>query len=218
VYMLNYDEEYVLTFPSAYARGILWGTLLMELGGTVSIKCEKTDMRVEIEFKTKGFFGGEYNVVAGKIMHKKKTLYTFHGKWDKQLHGKNVKDKKEEVFWDPYGEMAKTGLKMDVRELEEQESYESRNLWHKVSLALIANDQETATDEKFIIEDTQRRAVKDREEQDITYEPRHFEKDENDAWVYKHFDLTKWDEKQCEELEEFEENGVIASRPKKKEE
>jgi len=53
VYMLNYDEEYTLTFPTAYARGILWGTLLMELGGTVYIKCEKTGMKSEIEFKTK---------------------------------------------------------------------------------------------------------------------------------------------------------------------
>jgi len=44
VYMLEYDETYVLTFPSAYARGILWGTLLMELGGTVSIKCEQSEM------------------------------------------------------------------------------------------------------------------------------------------------------------------------------
>jgi oxysterol-binding protein-related protein 8 len=57
-YMLNYVEEYILTFPSAYARGILWGTLLMELGGTVSIKCEKTGMKSEIEFKTKVVYPG----------------------------------------------------------------------------------------------------------------------------------------------------------------
>jgi len=79
VYMLNYDEEYTLTFPSVYGRGILWGTLLMELGGNVTIKCEKSDMRTEIEFKTKGFFSVDYNLVAGKIFHKKKkdTLYIY---------------------------------------------------------------------------------------------------------------------------------------------
>lgn len=217
VYMMHYDEEYILTFPTAYARGILWGTLLMELGGTVTIKCPQTEMKAEIDFKTKGFFGGDYNVVSGKIMHKKKTLYTFQGKWDKQLTGKGAKDKKEEIFWDPYGDMAKTGkgLKMQVRPLEEQEPYESRNLWHKVSLALMANDQETATDEKFIIEDAQRRAVKEREEQCVTYEPRFFKKNEQGKWIYKYFDLTKWGPKEVNELEEFEDNGVIATRPKK---
>lgn len=44
-------------------------------------------------FVLKGYFGGEYNAVVGKIMHKKKTLYTFSGKWDKQLVGKDLRDK-----------------------------------------------------------------------------------------------------------------------------
>jgi len=214
VYMLNYDEVYTLTFPTAYARGILWGTLLMELGGTVHIKCEKTEMKSEIEFKTKGYFGGEYNAVAGKIMHKKKTLYTFSGKWDKQLTGKDLRDKNEEVFWDPYGDMAVSGLKMQVRSLEDQEPHESRRLWHKVSLGLLANDQTVATDEKFAIEDAQRKAVREREEKGIKYEPRHFRLDDNNQWVYKHFNLDKWGKNECEELEEYEENGVIAIRKK----
>lgn len=69
-------ESYTITFPTAYARGslasifallvreetellfclrtgILWGTLLMEMGGTVYITCEKTGLQSEIEFKTK---------------------------------------------------------------------------------------------------------------------------------------------------------------------
>ena len=36
-------------------------------------------------------------------------------------------------------------------------------LWHKVSLGLQANDQTVATDEKFTIEDAQRKAVRERE-------------------------------------------------------
>jgi len=217
VYCLNYDEEYTMTFPTAFARGILWGTLLMELGGTVIIKCEKTDMKTEIEFKTKGFWGGDYNLVAGKIMHKKKTLYNFTGKWDKQLHGKGHKDKKEELFWDPHSDMAASGLDMQVRSIDEQENYESRRLWQKVSTALIANDQETATDEKFTIEDAQRRAVKDREEKNITYTPRHFKYDEEkQQWIYNHFNLDKWGASEIDTLEEHEDDGVIAIRNKEK--
>lgn len=212
VRMLNYDEEYTLTFPNVYARGILWGTLLMELGGNVVIKCDKTEMRTEIEFKTKGFFGGEYNAVAGKIYHKKKVLYTFTGKWDKELVGKNAKDKKEEVFWNPYGDMAQSNLKMIVRPLEQQERTESRRMWNKVSLALRANDQETATDEKFAIEEAQRRAAREREEDGIIYEPKFFKKDENGQWVYKYFNVDKWSPDEDED--EYEEEGIIKLKKK----
>jgi len=60
-------------------------------------------------------------------------------------------------------------------------------LWHKVSLGLQANDQTVATDEKFIIEDAQRKAVREREEKGIAYEPRFFKKDDTNQWIYKHF-------------------------------
>jgi len=172
-------------------------------------------MKTEIEFKTKPFFGGDYNLVAGKIMHKKKILFTFNGKWDKQLFGKGHKHKKEELFWDPYGDMASSNLKMNVRPLEQQEDYESRKLWRKVSLALMANDQETATDEKFTIEEAQREAVKDREESGITYEPRYF-RNEDGEWIYKHFNLDKWTAEDIDKYEEYEEDGVIAIREKSK--
>jgi len=147
-------------------------------------------------------------------MHKKKTLYTFSGKWDKQLNGKDLRDKKEEVFWDPHGDMAVSGLKMIVRPLEGQEPFESRRLWHKVSLGLLANDQTVATDEKCIIEDAQRKAVREREEKGESYEPRFFKKDDKNQWTYKWFNLEKWGKKECEELEEVEEGGIITNREK----
>lgn len=50
--LLDYDEEYILTFPSAYGRSILtvpW----FEMGGAVSINCPKTGYCSNIEFLTK---------------------------------------------------------------------------------------------------------------------------------------------------------------------
>ena len=38
---------------SFYSQGILIGTLTMELGGVVTINCEKTGYKAEIEFKLK---------------------------------------------------------------------------------------------------------------------------------------------------------------------
>lgn len=47
------DETYTIGLPNIYARGILFGTMIMELGDTAIIRCDKTDLICEIEFKTK---------------------------------------------------------------------------------------------------------------------------------------------------------------------
>ena len=60
--LLDYDEEYLATFPSSYARSILtfpW----FELGGKCEIKCAKTGYYAAIEFKCKPFFTSDCNKV-----------------------------------------------------------------------------------------------------------------------------------------------------------
>jgi hypothetical protein len=57
----------------------------MEIGGKTSISCKKTGMSTEIEFKSKPMFGGEYNIVTGKIKKKGHTVYTISGKWNNVL-------------------------------------------------------------------------------------------------------------------------------------
>lgn len=68
---------------SCFGVGILIGTLTMELGGVVTINCEKTGYKAEIEFKLKPFWkkSGESNFVSGKIKMGKETLCRIEGKW-----------------------------------------------------------------------------------------------------------------------------------------
>jgi len=51
--LLNKGEDYVITMPYANCKGILIGRLTMELGGKVTINCEKTGYSAEIDFKLK---------------------------------------------------------------------------------------------------------------------------------------------------------------------
>lgn len=51
--MLPRGEDYTMTIPYAHCKGILMGTLTMELGGKVNITCEKTGYHTELEFKLK---------------------------------------------------------------------------------------------------------------------------------------------------------------------
>ena len=40
-----------MTLPYAHCKGILMGTMTMELGGKVSIECAKTGYAADLEFK-----------------------------------------------------------------------------------------------------------------------------------------------------------------------
>ena len=47
------SAEYVITMPNMYARGILFGKMVLELGDTCIAKNEKHNLFCDLEFKTK---------------------------------------------------------------------------------------------------------------------------------------------------------------------
>ncbi len=46
-------SEYVITMPNMYARGILFGKMVLELGDSCTAKNEKNGYSCDIDFKTK---------------------------------------------------------------------------------------------------------------------------------------------------------------------
>lgn len=52
LYLLDRDEEYILTFPSGYGRNIL-AVPWFEFGGTCKIHCPQTGIYCNVEFHTK---------------------------------------------------------------------------------------------------------------------------------------------------------------------
>ena len=85
-----------MTLPYAHCKGILMGTMTMELGGKVTIECSKTGYAAELDFKLRPFLGGgEFtNAISGKIRLSKETLVTVDGHWDDCV---TMKDKKTGV-------------------------------------------------------------------------------------------------------------------------
>jgi len=53
IYLGKHDEEYHLTMPNIYARGILFGTMYMETADAATVECPKNDLVAELDFKTK---------------------------------------------------------------------------------------------------------------------------------------------------------------------
>ncbi|XP_046986423.1 oxysterol-binding protein-related protein 8 [Schistocerca americana] len=189
-------EDYSITIPYAHCKGILMGTLTMELGGKVTIECEKTGYRTEIEFKLKPFLGGaeQTNMISGQLKLGKETLATLDGYWDSSVFIKDRRTGEEQLLWKPTPEIKSKRLKRYTVPIEHQGECESENLWQHVTAAILRDDQVAATEEKTVLEEAQRAAAKERKIKGIEWIPKHFEQDIiSGQWVYKHADLRPWD-------------------------
>lgn len=75
-----------------YARGILFGKMKYELGDHSYVRCPENGLSADIEFKTKGYFGGTYNAIGGVIKNERtgESLYELSGMWSGEMIAKNV--------------------------------------------------------------------------------------------------------------------------------
>ncbi|XP_075743129.1 oxysterol-binding protein-related protein 8 isoform X4 [Rhipicephalus microplus] len=210
---LTRGETYTITMPYAHCKGILMGTLTMELGGKVNIVSEKTGYRTELEFKLKPFLGGSElcNLVTGKLKLGKETLFLIQGHWDGQIFLRDKRTQEEQVLWHPTQEVRSKRLKRSTVPLELQQEYESERLWQHVSAAIVRGDQVAATEEKTILEEAQRRSAKERQARMEPWMPRFFIQDLlTGDYIYKHADSRPWDPRN--DVVQFERNGVIQSK------
>ena len=75
-----------------YARGILFGKMRYELGDHSFVRCPESGLVADLEFKTKGYFSGTYNAIAGFIKDTKtdKNLYELSGLWNEEMYIKDL--------------------------------------------------------------------------------------------------------------------------------
>ncbi|XP_042628888.1 oxysterol-binding protein-related protein 10-like isoform X2 [Cyprinus carpio] len=179
LHLLEHDEEYVFTLPSAYARSILtvpW----VELGGKVSISCAKSGYSAAVTFHTKPFYGGKVHRVTAEVKHNPTgtIVCKAQGEWNGTL---------EFTYSSGETKVIDTSklpvIKKKIRPLEKQGQYESRRLWQHVTAALKAGDIDVATEHKHQLEEKQRREGKQRTASSTTWKPKYFIK-EGDRWVY----------------------------------
>ncbi|XP_041917201.1 oxysterol-binding protein-related protein 5-like isoform X2 [Alosa sapidissima] len=208
---LNRDEEYVVTMPYAHCKGILYGTMTLELGGRVTIECEKTKCIAHLEFKLKPFLGtsGQVNQISGKILQDEEVLATVDGHWDREVYLMDRRSGQRDLLWSPTPEVRRQRLRRQVVQPEHQEHFESERLWKNVTSAIMAQDQNRATQEKFLLEEAQRQEARERGQ--LPWMPRLFTLDAiTNEWCYKHADSKPWDP--VSSLKQFEKGGIIQTR------
>ncbi|XP_028917229.1 oxysterol-binding protein-related protein 5 [Ornithorhynchus anatinus] len=212
---LRQEEEYVITMPYAHCKGILYGTMTMELGGKVTVSCAKNNYQAELEFKLKPFFGGisSLNQISGKIKSGDEVLANLYGHWDGEVLIQDQKQGSTDVFWNPTREVRRQRLKRHTVLLEEQAELESERLWRHVSGAIHRGDQLTATQEKLVLEEGQRARARARREAAIAgagedWSPKLFWHDATShRWRYRYEDLRPWDPQH--DLAQFEKDGIL---------
>jgi hypothetical protein len=179
------DEEYIITYPNIYARGILFGSMYMEMGDTATIKCAKTNLSCELEFKVKGFFSGTYNGLGGKVKDDftGEVLFNISGKWSDVLFIQKPTWPNKDEFFNVGTSTIQPKIVVDEEDMNE---FESRALWSKVTQAMLAKDLDLATTEKSLIEDNQRMIERERTEGGNPWENQFFEMNEQSGkWEFR---------------------------------
>uniref|UniRef100_A0A672QXW9 Oxysterol-binding protein n=1 Tax=Sinocyclocheilus grahami TaxID=75366 RepID=A0A672QXW9_SINGR len=190
---LTRDEEYIITMPYAHCKGILYGTMTLELGGKITIDaafCPSTNKRTHLI----------YNLFKSHFV--KKTINFIHsyggnGEWltahaltdvflqDSKVHLTEKRTGQQEVLWNPGPDIRRQRLKRQVVQVDQQEAFESERLWQHVTRAINDKDQMRATQEKFVLEEAQRQEARERAER--PWNPRLFTfNSDTNEWHYKY--------------------------------
>ncbi|TVY94415.1 Oxysterol-binding protein-like protein [Lachnellula willkommii] len=166
-------ERYIISQPNMYARGILFGKMKYELGDHSFVRCPELGLSADVEFKTKGYFGGTYNAIGGTIKNEKtgEVLYELSGMWSNEMWIKNLKTGKKDLLFDA---TRARHTPPTSRPIEEQDERESQKLWLNTAQAVKERNHVVATDEKTKIEDMQRDEAAKRAEEGVEWVPRLF--------------------------------------------
>nr|CAD2169358.1 unnamed protein product [Meloidogyne enterolobii] len=182
----RHEENYSITFPSAYGRAVMSSAPWFELEGKVKIHCEETQYRAEIEFHGKPLLFGKPHQISGSIYHgnnSKKPIMYLKGEWNGQIFIREGNRGKDKLFVDT---RAKPDVVKECVPVMQQEEKESRRLWRHVTAALFHNNLEVATEAKHLVEQRQRDERTQREKKKIAWQTRYFDKGSDEySWNYK---------------------------------
>lgn len=165
------DGEYSITMPNMYARGILFGKMVLELGDHSEVVNENLQMSTNVEFKVKGYFTGSYNMIDGKVMHKGRQVGDISGKWSSKMEYRDSRTGRSRLLFDAHNAQV---VQKQIPPIDQQMPNESQRLWLKVTEGIVAKDMNKATEAKSVIEDAQREDAQVRERQGITWKPKFF--------------------------------------------
>mmetsp|Transcript_46234 Transcript_46234/g.92429 ORF Transcript_46234/g.92429 Transcript_46234/m.92429 type:complete len:419 (+) Transcript_46234:212-1468(+) len=218
LHVLPFGETYKITFPSYYVKGLVLGTLRMEIVGDIAISCEKTGLELALSFKNKGWIRGTNNSVEGKVKQigSSTTLYKIEGRWDRVLNITDKKSGKTTPFFEVDAEKQRSFTPLVAEPDAQQKYFESRRVWQHVTRALRSNNTDAATEAKNKLEDGQRAGKTERTDKGLEWTPKLFSavaSPQNDpSWMVKTVEYTPFNASDPEEARYGEKLAALAAQ------
>lgn len=189
VFLQSWGEEYAISLPELYLRGLVTGTPFVEITGETLVVCSKHPVAARIRFLPKPWFSGEYNLVEGILYNDatKEVTHEVWGKWSERTFIQLKATDPEDTHLanietgiidqdDPDAEVLFDALATPLvqPQVPTESALESRVVWGEVTKALVRGDLEAASKAKNDIEEEQRALRKERAANDIHWLPMHF--------------------------------------------
>jgi len=133
-----WNEVYVADVPDLMIRLIRMHT---ELGGGINLTCATTGMAASLQFKDKPVFGGQKNLVSGRITHFGRELYQIEGVWDDVVY---LVDSNTKLRFEFLNRGMLRRLKVESYPLEQQPESSGEKVWGQLIETLLAKDFDTA--------------------------------------------------------------------------
>jgi hypothetical protein len=167
-----YNEDYLITLPSLHIEGLITGSPYVELNGSTYIQ-SSTGYTAKIDYSGKGWVSGKKNTFSATLYpegKEKDIIYKADGQWTDTWQ---IKDGKKTVIETFDHKTIKT-TPLTVAPIEEQDDFETRRAWKKVSDAINKGDMDLTSAEKTIIETRQREMRKQEKEAGREWERKFF--------------------------------------------
>ncbi|KAH3918020.1 hypothetical protein HBI56_177380 [Parastagonospora nodorum] len=168
-----FDEDYLITLPSLHIEGLITGSPYVELNGSTYIQ-STSGYTARIDYSGKGWVSGKKNTFSAILYpegKEKDVIYKAEGQWTDAWQ---IKDAKTKSVVDTFDPKVTTTTPLTVAPIEQQDDFETRRAWKKVSDAINKGDMDATSAEKTIIETRQREMRKE-------------EKDAGKEWERKFF-------------------------------
>lgn len=157
----EWDEDYLIPVPNIKIKGIWGGMPYPEIGGTYHI-ASSSGFVSEVHFGEKGWIsGGTKNGVEARVYNTEQPVvdvYTVSGAWTSTFTARDA-GTGEEI--ETYDVEAAKWYRIEVPDIADQDTWESRRAWSGVRDALRRGDMRATAEEKLIVENGQRRMRKE---------------------------------------------------------
>ncbi|KAL1799680.1 hypothetical protein ACET3X_000022 [Alternaria dauci] len=173
-----FNETYLITLPALHIEGLITGSPYVELNSSTYIQ-SSSGYTARIDYSGKGWVSGKKNSFTAVLYpegKEKDVIYKADGQWTDAFQ---IRDAKTKAVVDTFDHKTMKTTPLTVADIENQDDFETRRAWKKVSDAINSGNMDLTSSEKTIIETRQREMRAQEKEEGREWERKFFSRKED---------------------------------------